>query len=174
MNPAIEAIEAEIVVLADADVWTEGLALAVGAVMQGEAWSVPHGFVHRITEQGTAAILAGGRWETQELEESLSWGFEGGGIIVARKEALLAAPMDRRFIGWGQEDECHAMALRTLFGAPWRGSTALVHLWHPPQQRLSRRRGSKESWALRSRYLALRENPAGMTALIEEARGVAD
>lgn len=171
VNPAIAASEAEILVVADADVWTEGLPAAVAAVQDGEAaWAVPHGFVHRMSAEGTAAILSGADWRSQEPLEEPHWGIEGGGILVARREALLSAPLDYRFVSWGQEDECQAMALRTLVGEPWRGEAGLLHLWHPPQERYTRRRGSRESWELRSRYRAAAENPVAMAAMIEEGR----
>src|SRR5687768_12609226 len=49
--PAVEDSCADIVVLADADVWTEGLAAAVRAVEQGASWAIPHRHVHRLTEE---------------------------------------------------------------------------------------------------------------------------
>jgi hypothetical protein len=157
-----------VVVLADADCWCDGVHAAIDAVEAGADWAVPHKTVHRLTERGTAAVLAGAPWEEQRLEKRPYTGFEGGGILVASRSVLEAVPLDTRFVGWGQEDECHAMALRTFFGRPWRGTDPLVHLWHPPQERLSRRRGSEASWALRQRYFAARNDPGAMKALIEE------
>jgi hypothetical protein len=171
VNPAVAASRAEIIVVADADVWTDGLPAAVAGVREGEAaWAVPHGFVHRMGAEGTAAVLSGADWRPQELLEEPHWGIEGGGILVACREALLSAPLDYRFVSWGQEDECQAMTLRTLVGEPWRGKADLLHLWHPPQERYTRRRGSPESWELRSRYRAAVDNPVAMAAMIEEGR----
>lgn len=70
----------------------------------------------------------------------------------------------------GQEDESWACALHTLLGEPWRGDADLVHLFHPPQERMTRRRGSQESWRLRNRYFAARDDPAAIRGLIEESR----
>jgi len=167
--PVIERSSADIVIVADADVWTWGIASAVTAVAAGAAWAVPHTAVHRLDERGTAAVLAGAPWHDQPLAERPYRGLLGGGIVVARRDALLQAPLDRRFVGWGQEDTSWALALDTMLGAPWRGATPLIHLWHPPQPRMSRRRGSVDGWALFRRYHAAHGDQEAMRALIEEA-----
>jgi hypothetical protein len=175
VNPAVDAVDAAIVVLADADVWTEGLSAAVRAVRAGAPWAVPHTYVYRIDEAGTAAVVGGADWRCQPLAHPPGRpyrGILGGGVLVAPASTLRAVPLDRRFAGWGQEDECHAMALTVLAGEPWQGSSDLLHLWHPPQERMTHRRGSPESMALRTRYHDAQENPAAMKALIEESYGV--
>jgi hypothetical protein len=168
--PAIETCKADIVVQADADVWTDGLAAAVNAVKSGAAWAIPHGMVRRLSQEGTMATIAGFAWQDQPVAQRPYRGVPGGGIVVASRAVLDAVPLDRRFIGWGQDDEAHALALNALVGEPWRGQAELIHLWHPPQSRMTRRRGSRESWALRSRYAAAKDDPAAMSALIEESR----
>lgn len=170
VTPAIEASEAEIIVQADADCFTDGLADAVQAVEDGAGWAAPHRKVYRLSEEGTEALLAGEDWRRQKLTQRPYQGFLGGGIVVARRDALEVAPLDRRFVAWGSEDESHAFALNCLFGKPWRGKADLVHLFHPPQERETRRWGSRESWALRQRYFDARRDPAAMRALLEEAR----
>jgi hypothetical protein len=170
LAPAIESTEAEIIVQADADVWADGLAEAVRAVADGAPWALPHTLVHRLTEEATAAVLAGADWRDQPLAQQPYKGIEGGGFVVASKTVLEAVPVDPRFVFWGQEDECHAIALRTLVGEPWRGNADLVHLFHPPQERMTRRRGSRESWDLRRHYFAASKDPAALAALVEEGR----
>ena len=78
--------------------------------------------------------------------------------------------MDKRFIGWGQEDVAFALALHTLAGPAWLGDSDLIHLWHPPQARLTRRKGSVESWALFRRYQSAKRDPLKMRELLKEAR----
>lgn len=168
--PAVERCSADIVVLADADCFTDGLEDAIAAVAGGAGWGIPHRTVHRLHEKGTAAVLAGKPWNRQPLAQKAYRGIEGGGYVVAKRDTLLEIPLDPRFVGWGQEDEAHAIALRCLRGPPWRGDAPLVHLWHPPQQRLSRTRGSREGWNLRRRYLRARQSPDQMRFLLEEAR----
>lgn len=170
LAPAIEASSAEVIVVADADVWTEGTAEAVKQVQQGAAWAIPHSTVHRLDEGATEKVLAGARWQGQPVEQRPYHGLKGGGIVVASREVLLSVPMDPRFVGWGQEDESWGYALTCLVGEPWRGPDPLVHLWHPPQQRLTRRHGSQEGWSLRRRYVKARHDPVRMRLLIEEAR----
>jgi hypothetical protein len=170
VNPALDRSEAEIVILADADCWCDGLIAAVEAIRDGAGWAVPHLHVHRLSEGGTAAVLEGADWCSQAFDQQPYRGVLGGGMVVARREHLLEAPIDPRFIGWGQEDEAHALALNALFGQPWRGTADLIHLYHPPQDRQSRRRGSKASWDLRRRYASVRRQPNAMRSLLEEAR----
>jgi hypothetical protein len=120
--------------------------------------------------EGTAAVLAGAPWQDQPLAQQPYKGIEGGGVVVASRQVLEAVPLDVRFIGWGGEDEAHAIALRALVGEPWRGDADLIHLYHPPQPRMTRRRGSRENWELRRRYFAASKDPRAMRALIEESR----
>lgn len=168
LGPAIDACEAELVIQADADVWTDGLPAAVEAVESGMPWAQPHGLVHRLSEEGTVAVLSGEDWWDQPLAQRPYRGVQGGGIVVAMKDVLRAVPVDTRFIGWGQEDMAQAAALETMVGCPWRGSADLIHLWHPPQQRMTRRRGSQEAWVLWKRYSRASQDPAAMQALLAE------
>jgi hypothetical protein len=167
--PAIGRCGDEIVVVADADAWTDGLPEAVQAVEGGAPWAVPHSRVHRLTEKATGKALAGEPFHGQEVEQRPYMGVLGGGFVVAPREVILSIPLDGRFVGWGQEDECWSMALNCLVGPPVRGSWDLWHLYHPPQPRLTRRHGSQESWALRRRYLRARHDPVQMQKLVEEA-----
>lgn len=170
VNPAVEASNAEVVIQADADCWCDRLSEAVAAVEAGASWAVPHLRVRRLSEEGTAAALAGEDRHKQPLAQRPYGGILGGGFVVARREVLLAAPLDPRFQGWGQDDESHALALDALFGPPWRGKADLWHLWHPPQERMTRRRGSKESWELRGHYFEARNDPEAMGRLLMEAQ----
>lgn len=170
VNPVVEQVDAEIVIQADADCFTDGLQEAIEAVEAGAPWAIPHEMVSRLTEEATERVLAGADWRDRPLVQRPYRGIAGGGFVVASREVLQAVPLDRRFIGWGQDDEAHALALQTLVGEPWRGTAPLVHLWHPPQERMTRNRGSQESWALRRRYARAKNDPAAMAALIEESR----
>lgn len=170
VNPAVEASSADIVVVADADVWVDELDEAVERVRAGAPWATPHGRVFRLSERGTANYMAGEPWDQQELDQRPYKGLAGGGVIVAHREVLSSVPMDPRFVGWGGEDESWGRALSCLVGPPWRGQGHLVHLWHPPQARESRRFGSQDGWRLTRRYMTARHDPRQMGTLIEEAR----
>lgn len=173
VTPALQRSSADIAIVADADVWTDGLEPAVAAVTDGAPWATAHQVVHRLSEAGTAAVLGGEPWQSQPLEERPYAGLQGGGIVIGRRDVLVDAPLDPRFVGWGQEDQSWAMALHYLHAPAWRGTAPLVHLWHPAPRRMDRKRGSPESWALFRHYCAARQDPAAMRALAEEAKHVA-
>lgn len=172
---ALKQTAAEVLVVADADVWADQLEATVAQIRAGAGWGIPHRGVQRLTEASTSRWISGEPWPGLELAERAYLGVEGGGIVVLRREVYDACPLDPRFAGWGSEDEAWGFALRTLHGAPVRERGALVHLWHPPQQRATRSRGSDASWQLRKRYARALGNTPAMTALIEEAKAhVAD
>jgi hypothetical protein len=168
--PAIAASSAEIIVVADADVWCDGLEAGVRAVRGGALWAVPHSEVVRLTEEGSRAFMAGEPWQQLPMVERPRWGFQGGGYVIARRDTLLEIPLDPRFVGWGQEDHSWGIALYALLCPSWRGSEPLIHLWHPSAPRLNRKRGSNESWALYRRYCEARRSLDEMRSLVKEAR----
>ena len=170
--PAIAASTAATIVVADADVWTAGLERAIARVAAGAPWAVPHGHVYRLTAHATAEVLAGERTIAPGLptDEPPYEGLWGGGIVVLPRELALDVPLDPRFAGWGQEDVSWAIALAELAGPGWRGTDPLFHLWHPPQPRMSRGKGSPAGLALARGYRAAQGNPGAMRALIEEAK----
>lgn len=169
--PGIEASGAEVVIVADADVWSDDFAGAVDAVRSGEAaWALPHKAVWRLSQAATDQLLAGADPVDLDLDERAYLGVRGGGAVVARREALLEVPLDPRFIGWGQEDHSWGMALHVLLGRPWISKAWLLHLWHPPQERFDRRFGSPAGRELWKRYgLAARLGPEAMRDLLKEA-----
>src|SRR5690606_7497024 len=143
------------IVVADADVWSDGIEAAVDEVAAGRArWAMPHALVRRLTEEATEQGLRGGPLDGATVETHR--GMPGGGRVGLARAVATGVPMDPGFEGWGQEDEAWAVALETLAGPMWRGTTDLVHLWHPPADRLNRRIGSPESQARLRRYLAAR------------------
>jgi hypothetical protein len=190
---ALRETDAEILIVADADVWAQGLPQALQAVRDGQAWAIPHRGVLRLSEAATARYLendngrpgrgarcGGGTVESSasyangpvgagDLAEPAYLGTEGGGIVLLRRETYEACPLDLRFAGWGSEDDAWGMALRTLYGPPLRVRAPLIHLFHPPQQRATRSYGSIEGRELRKRYAAARHNPTAMRSLIGEA-----
>lgn len=170
VEAALQQTDSTVLVVHDADVWADGLSEAIQAVLDDAAWAIPHKAVFRLTEASTARYMAGERHENLPLTQPAYGGFEGGGITVVRRDVYEACPLDARFVGWGQEDAALGTALRCLYGSPVRLKHPLVHLFHPPQSRQTRARGSDESWALWGRYLRARRNRDAMRALIEEAK----
>ncbi len=171
--PYIAASSAGVVIVADADVWAEGIEEAVDAVDAGGWWAVPHLYVHRLTEEGTTAVYAGSPFsEAAQIGrgEPPYVGVPGGGMVVIRRELALDVPLDPRFVGWGGEDHAWGYALESFVGAPWRSDRPLWHLWHPPQDRRSRKVGSVASERLRRRYRDARAFQSDMRVVVEEAR----
>lgn len=165
----------DVLVIMDADVVLDLQAVrgAVDAVESGTAeWAIPHTYVHRLTDRATTRYLQTG--ELPEHPELTRWpyvGVEGGGAVVLRRRTYEAVPLDAGFLGWGEEDVCWGIALRTLYGEPWRDGAALIHLWHPHAvgERIARS-PRWESDTLRRRYMAARDDPARMAQLVAQAR----
>lgn len=169
VTPWLPEDDEEVVIVADADVWCDQTVAALDAVRRGgAAWAIPHRRVHRLSEEGTRAVLAGQRPERQPLEQYPYPGVKGGGIVVTRAGTLREVPLDPRFVGWGGEDAAWGTALVCLLGEPWRGKEPLYHLWHPPQERSDRYEGSEANRALKERYHAARYEKSAMRSLIEE------
>lgn len=152
-------------VVADADLWCDGVSQAVQAVFDGAPWAMPHGKVCRLDRHATAQVLAGGPLGGG-LTQPPYRGVPGGGMVVVPRDVYKIAPLDSRFVGWGQEDTSWAVALDTLAGNGWRGTHPLFHLWHPPQPRMNRHVGNAAGWALHNRYLMARGNRVEMRALL--------
>lgn len=161
--------ESGTVIVHDADVIVSraALAAAVDAVRAGAAWAVPHRGVFRLSDEATVRYLADGT--VTDVVRPPYEGVAGGGIVVLDRETYAACPLDRRFIGWGSEDEAWGMALRALYGDPWRGDADLVHLWHPhpaPGARRSPRLASVRLWRA---YRYASRDPERMRVLLAGA-----
>jgi hypothetical protein len=168
LSDALTRAQGDIIIMADADVWCEGIEAAVIRVQTGLTWAIPHLAVHRLTERSTHALRNCDPLYEPEFDEHPYEGVVGGGLFVMRREAYEAAPLDRRFRGWGQEDWAAGMAWTTLYGLPWRGVDPLWHLWHPPMERMNRVVGSNENRALWERYRSAYRNRPRMRALVGE------
>lgn len=168
IQDAIDRTDADILVISDADVWCDQLPEAIDRTSTRPV-VIPHGQVHRLTEHESARFMAGGDRPYLTAEPPRR-GMAGGGIVILRRDVWDLCPMDPRFQGWGQEDYSLATALTTMTGKIARYSHPLIHLWHPPQSRLTRATGSVENRALEARYLAASRDRRSMEALLDEAR----
>lgn len=156
---ALNRSVSDVVIVADADVWTDGIAEAVERVRAGAAWAMPHFMVYRFDQPSTAAILDGAPMGRIINDKPATYdrthpGRRGGGMVVLSRALYERVPIDPRFAGWGQEDDAWAVALRAVAGKEWRGTEDLWHLWHEPQPRKDafRGRGSDEGVALLKEY----------------------
>lgn len=168
--PALERSSASTVAVADADVWAEADGVEVGrqAVLAGKPWVRPYTDVYRLTEQGTRDYMMNGC--KSELEQKPYQGIYGGGIVIASREALLDVPLDKRFVGWGGEDESWGIALHTLIGPPHFLNNDLVHFWHETPQRVSRQVGSVENNKIRKKYYGAISKPDRMRKIVEDGK----
>lgn len=168
--PALERSRASVVAVADADVWAEGDAVELGrqAVLAGKHWVRPYTNVLRLTEEGTTEyFLSNGK---SQVEQKQYIGIAGGGIVIAKRDTLLDVPLDKRFIGWGGEDESWGIALGTLVGPVHFLGNDLIHFWHEKPERLTRQVGNQENEKLRRKYYGAIAKPDRMRKIIEDAK----
>jgi hypothetical protein len=162
---ALGKTDADLIVLADADCWTEGLSWAVQKLAEWP-WVIPHHYVHRLTQEATHAVLNGAPLGGATAQHPYK-GYAGGGFMALRRDVYEQVPLDPRFVGWGQEDSAWHLALQKVAGQGIRGTADCWHLYHPPQPRMSRQYGSEASQALLDRYATARSADA-MKALLAE------
>jgi hypothetical protein len=176
---ALSCTNDERLVVADADVWTDGIVEAVEQ-LDNQRWAIPHRTVYRLNEYATADVLDGSQPDLDRLDGRPYYGTKGGGVVAIRRSTLLDIPIDPRFQGWGGEDRSWGIALHRLAGNPWVGLADLIHLWHPPQDDAAPVRGPKAkvlipddaNRKLEERYRAAKQYPPRMRALVDEAREV--
>lgn len=181
----------DLLVVADADVWCEGIHDALEG-LQTHRWAIPHLRVLRLSQNATAALIRGQEPDLSDLDGLPYWGVQGGGIVALHRDTWHDVPLDPRFEGWGGEDHAWGLALHQLAGVPWigepgdkrtppKGRADLLHLWHPPQDEAPEIRGHKRpkhapkipdkaNERLNHRYRDAKVSRARMRALVDEAR----
>jgi hypothetical protein len=164
----------DVLIVHDADVILDLASLrdTVAHVEDGTVeWAIPHTLVMRMTAESTAAYYEGMLVGKPDLVRWPYIGMAGGGCVVLRRRTYDDCPLDRRFVGWGDEDQSWGWALGTLHGLPWRAPADLFHLWHAPQPGAQgARSASLASNRLRRAYRAYRSNPEAMRALVAAGR----
>jgi hypothetical protein len=155
VRDALDRSDADVLVVADADVWCNEIARAIRAVETGATrWAVPHRLVVRLTEAATRRVYAGEPLSRQlPAVKAHATGVVGGGIVVLTRELYNDVPLDPRFIGWGGEDHAWGYALHHIAGPCWRNPDAdLFHLWHRSDAVDDAHFGSSANDALYRRY----------------------
>jgi len=155
--PALERSRALWVAVVDADVWCAGTSRTYQRLEGGpEVWGRPHRDVYRLSREGTEDFKETGNphlTAANYLVQEPYTGLHGGGYVMAKRTDLLDIPLDKRFVGWGGEDEAWGIALHTLLGPPYMNEYPLIHLYHESQSRMDRRTGSFENERIRQEYV---------------------
>lgn len=165
----------ETLVISDADVWCEGIDVSAEFAAE-HGWVVPYRLLFRLSEASTQRLYDGANWRHLELSRDNDQdrkpyvGNETGTALVIQRELLLDIPPDVRFIGWGGEDIAWGYALRKLHGLAKRTNFDIVHLWHPPQPRITRSVGNEESEALVNRYRRAAKGRFELRDLVDESK----
>ena len=171
IEDALSRSTADIIVISDSDVWTDGVADAV-RVINPFKWAVPHTRLYRLSQKATQAVYEGRPIDPEndptDQEEKPYTGVLGGGMVVIKRSLYVEVPMDPRFVIWGGEDMAAAYAWRCLGGAPWRGTDPMWHLWHVPLRGKDRAISNRQ---LFNRYTQAARNPSKMRKLIAEFKG---
>lgn len=168
--------EADIVVIADADVWCTDMERTVDALRAGSLWVRPHLRLTRLNHIGTEMVLNGGDTEMLRKERKL-WEEDPyeqvpcGGIVAMQRYIGLEYPGDPRFKDWGGFDLSWSRVLLMFAGPHRQGLGQAIHLWHSPQVRDGRRESIHQlSTDLRAQYKELRNNREGMEELVAEGQ----
>lgn len=161
----------DVIAVLDADLIAPGLAETVDRVRAGKSrWAMPYSTLHRLDADATRQVLDGVPPSPDMGHDEPAYeGVVGGGCVVVDRALAERCPPDPRFVGWGGEDVAWGHALLTLGGALWRHGAPVYHLWHPPQERISRDVGNKRNHALYQRWLSAAGNKTATLALIDEA-----
>lgn len=175
VNPTVEAVDADVLVIADADTFVpaDQLDAAVAFVASGRhPWATPATQVRRLTEEASSVVLAqepGSNPDPRSRTVRCHSLLPGGGIVVVRRDLWLdVAGYDHRFVGWGGEDYALGCALRSLSGTyAAKEAGVMWHLWHP----VAPSNGGllpDTSAALAARYREAKHDPALMRGLLAE------
>lgn len=166
VNRAAREIEADILVVADADLFVPPANLDKAiALAATKPWVVTQTVVLRLTAQATAEVYGGADPWDGEAERRYA-AVPGGGLFVIRRDNFLRiGGFDERFGMWGAEDQALRCAADTLLGRHSQIPGVLVHLWHEPMVRRETPRW-QENVRLLKRYREAIMSPAAMAGLI--------
>ena len=143
VDPMVQACDAEVLVIADADcvVRKAELRWAI-AQAKSHGWASPHSKVYRLDEATSAEFRRLGRLPANPvLVRKPTNAVPAGGIVVIRRDAYdTVGGFDPRFVGWGGEDSALSLMLgRLVYPFAHDGEERpLWHLWHPPAETWNR------------------------------------
>lgn len=171
IDNALKTSSAEIIIVADADVWCEPrfIVRAAHHVARKRSWSMPHQKVYRMDKATSAQWTPEYRGKVRYDRQPYP-GVPGGGLFVIRREDYNLCPMDPRFVGHSGQDIAWAHSAHTLVGPLYRLSGKLWHLYHEPQPTKRDPEYSKPNFRLMRQYALARGNTMRTRQLVNEGR----
>lgn len=172
VDPVVQASDADVLVIADADcvVRKNDLRWAISEARR-HGWASPHSRVYRLDEDTSARFRAAGRLPAEVvLDRKPTNAVPAGGVVVMRRDAYdLVGGFDPRFIGWGGEDSALSLMLgRLVYPFAHEGDERpMWHLWHPPAATWNRPNSATRELARAYRRAARAQQ---LPAMAEEVR----
>lgn len=156
----------DVAVIADADTVVPRPQLArCVQITRGAAW--PFNRLHRLTPEGTVAVIAGAL--LAQAARLATATYAPGGVVVVRRALWdRVGGFDERFAGWGGEDNAFISALRTFGGNLPRVPGPAYHLWHPHAATRYAGPFYDANLRLSKRYGAALGKPEAMDGLLRE------
>lgn len=171
INRGVAQTDAEVFIVADADVvyqsWEQPRQAAELALETGSL-AYAHRRHHMLPWPATNLVLKGAEpkpeWAEQAVDNTMSscW-------AITRASWDVVGGFDERFVNWGCEDWQWFAACGTLLGID-RVQALSFHLHHPREGEADHPYFAANT-ALGNRYMALRNNPEGMKAILSEPGG---
>jgi hypothetical protein len=179
VNRGVAATDAEVVIVADADIAVRhGQALEMVDVLGWASWVVGYRTMTHLTRQATIRFMSYGPETpmTQSPDGGVRWMSTESvcGLVALRRDDYLAiGGNDERFCGWGWEDTSFAYKADTLLGPHRRTPGECIHLFHTLRPDRKQDANALAHAELGARYEAAAGDPDAMTALAREASNLA-
>ncbi len=170
VRDGLEKATSEYVLVSDSDIVIPGFSLPeeFDVVRLGK-------WVYRLTEEATIDFIQGRltleevKSERRLLVEEPNLQVLGGGALPIKRKIGLEYPMDIRFYGWGKQDIAWGILLRNFFKVT-RLELDMVHLWHPPQERVARYVGNEHNEKLVRRYFDAQRDREKFSEILKEIK----
>jgi hypothetical protein len=170
-NNAVGIVDADVVVMADADTTLlshRQMEAALQLMYDGARWVLPYCDYYNTTAADTSLLLARPAdavlERPQEYEHLVTDAVSG--VLLIPGHAFDQVRYDERFVGWGYEDNAFQVALDAMIGPHVRMPGAVLHLWHPiPDDGAFNSPNIAANRALFMRYRQARHSPDAMRAL---------
>lgn len=175
MNTAAQKATRDIFVIADGDIIFNPIVI-IDAIklLKDNAWVIPfhHHKIINLSPQNTEKVLKSKpKWplrvEVRDFTiEKRDMNFAGKLNVITRSNFTRVGGFDKRFVGYGWEDNAFQDAVSTICGPHKRLDRELFHLWHSPVKSKGNPYWEKNK-ELGMLYRSARGNKNAMEKLIE-------